>query len=325
MKVLLLGSGGREHAIAVSLVASDLVEKLYVAPGNGGTAAIAENIELAIDQPDAVLQAARDLEVELVVIGPDLPLALGVANRLRGAGFAVFGPDAEAGRLESSKQFAKEFMDRHGLPTAAWDSFTDQQAALEYLATHPAPIVIKADGLAAGKGVVVAASDEEARAAVQDCFSGRFGTAGSTVLIEACLDGPECSCLIFTDGKRVLPMPLAQDHKRVGEGDTGPNTGGMGVYSPVPIVSAADEAEMYAIMARTVDGLNAEQLDYRGVIYAGFMLTSEGPKLLEFNARFGDPETQVLLPRLQSDLAELMLAVAAGDISGLKLSWSDQA
>ncbi|MCL2883210.1 MAG: phosphoribosylamine--glycine ligase [Coriobacteriia bacterium] len=325
MDILVLGSGGREHAITASLAASRLVSKLYVAPGNGGTGQIAKNISLAIEDPAAVTQKAKELEVDLLVIGPEAPLVAGVADAARAAGIAVFGPSAAAARLEGSKRFAKGFMDRHGLPTAAWGGFQDLESALGFLATHHAPIVIKADGLAAGKGVTVAESDAEAAAAVEACFGGRFGAAGSEVVIEERLTGPECSCLAFTDGRRLLPMPLAQDHKRVGEGDTGPNTGGMGVYAPVPQISAQTEAAILAIMEGAVRGLQEEGLDYRGVLYGGFILTADGPKLLEFNARFGDPETQVLLPLLQSDLAELMYLVATQDTTGLELEWSCEA
>jgi phosphoribosylamine--glycine ligase len=214
-------------------------------------------------------------------------------------------------------------MERHDIPTAAFGAFTDADSALAYLEKQDAPIVVKADGLAAGKGVTVAATLEEARQAVRECFEGRFGAAGATVVIEECMTGPECSLLVFTDGVRVLPMAPAQDHKRAGEGDTGPNTGGMGVYSPVPIVTADEYALMLAYMERTVAGLAAEGIDYRGVLYGGFMLTPVGPRVLEFNARFGDPETQVLLPRLKTDLLEVMLAVARGDVSGIALEWDD--
>ena len=310
--ILLLGSGGREHALAKKLSESPRAGKLYVAPGNGGTAAVGENVSL--DENDGAAVAAFALEhgVGLVVVGPEAPLVAGVADAVRAAGVPVFGPGAEAARLEGSKEFSKQLMDRAGIPTAAYGSFSSEADALAYLDEHPAPIVVKADGLAAGKGVVVAATDEEARAAVRECFAGAFGAAGSTVVIEEMLSGPECSLLAFTDGVHVRPMATAQDHKRALEGDLGPNTGGMGVYSPVPIVTEEEHARMEEILQKTVDQLHAEGIDYRGCLYGGFMLTEQGPKVLEFNVRFGDPETQVILPRLENDLVEVMLACAEG-------------
>ncbi|MCL2339330.1 MAG: phosphoribosylamine--glycine ligase [Actinomycetia bacterium] len=320
--ILVLGSGGREHALVCSLAAAPDCGRIWAAPGNGGTAALATNVALDANNPVAVADFARQQQVGLVVIGPEQPLVNGVADTLRAQGTATFGPGAAGAALEGSKSGAKRFMQSHGLPTAAWSSFNDLDAALAYLQSQSLPIVIKADGLAAGKGVTVAQTATEAATAVRECLDGRFGPAGATVVIEAALRGPECSLLVFTDGRRILPMAPAQDHKRVGEGDTGPNTGGMGVYSPVPIVRADEQQKMLEIMETAVLGLAAEGIDYRGVLYGGFMLTDSGPQLLEFNARFGDPETQVLLPRLQSDLLTVMLAVAAGDISGMELSWS---
>ena len=328
MDILLLGSGGREHAIAVALKASPLCDALYVAPGNGGTAAIATNIKLDINDPVAVADYAAEHGVGLVVIGPEAPLVAGVADAVRAKGIPAFGPGAQGAQMEGSKRFAKEFMDRHGIPTAAYRSFTEQAGAEAYVSQRFAAgvkvLVVKADGLAAGKGVVVATSEQEALEAVCDCFSGHFGEAGSTVVIEEGLTGPECSLLAFVDGSTVRLMATAQDHKRALEGDLGPNTGGMGVYSPVPIVTDEEYATMAAAMQTAADGLVADGIEYRGVLYGGFMLTPEGPKVLEFNARFGDPETQVILPRLKTDLVEVMLAVAQGRLNEVELAWRDE-
>lgn len=328
MDILLLGSGGREHAIAVALKASPLCDELYVAPGNGGTAAIATNIKLDINDPAAVADYAAEHGVGLVVIGPEAPLVSGVADAVRAKGIPAFGPGAQGAQMEGSKRFAKEFMERHGIPTAAYRSFTEQAGADAYVSQRFAAgvkvLVVKADGLAAGKGVVVATSEQEALEAVRDCFSGHFGEAGSTVVIEEGLTGPECSLLAFVDGSTVRLMATAQDHKRALEGDLGPNTGGMGVYSPVPIVTDEEYATMATAMQTAADGLVADGIDYRGVLYGGFMLTPEGPKVLEFNARFGDPETQVILPRLKTDLVEVMLAVAQGRLNEIELAWRDE-
>ena len=321
MNILLLGSGGRECAIAASLNASELCDELYVAPGNGGTAAFATNVSFDIEDGAAVASFAVDHGCNLVVIGPEAPLVVGVADAVREKGIDCFGPGAEGAQLEGSKDFSKGLMAKYDLPTAAYGTFEDCESALAYVREQGAPIVVKADGLAAGKGVTVAATLEEAEEAVRDCFDGRFGQAGAKVVIEECMTGPECSILAFVDGKTMLPMAPAQDHKRAYEGDEGPNTGGMGVYSPVPIVTEDEHAAMVDVMQRTVDALNAEGIDYRGCLYGGFMLTDEGPKLLEFNARFGDPETQVVLPRLESDLVEVMVATAQGKLDEVELAW----
>ena len=326
MNILLLGSGGREHAIAWALAKSPKCEKLYVAPGNGGTASIAENISgLNAEDGQAVLAFAQEHAIDLVVIGPEAPLVAGVADVLREAGVAVFGPDAQGAQLEGSKTYSKEFMEANGIPTARYQS-TDEAAALAYVDELGAPIVVKADGLAAGKGVVVAEDIEDAKEAVHDCFAGTFGEAGSTVVIEECMTGPECSLLAFVTGGRAFCMATAQDHKRAFDGDCGPNTGGMGVYSPVPIVTDEELAAMMNVMETAAAATAREPFahDYRGVLYGGFMLTEEGPKVLEFNARFGDPETQVVLPRLKSDLVDVMWAVANGRPEDVELEWSDQ-
>lgn len=322
--ILLLGSGGREHALARKLAESPRCGTLYIAPGNGGTLQEGVNVALAEDDPEAVAAFAREEGIGLVVIGPEAPLVAGVADAVRAAGIPCFGPGAEGAQMEGSKKFSKELMARAGIPTAAYGSFTDEASALAYVSEQGAPIVVKADGLAAGKGVIVAATLEEAEEAVRECFQGAFGAAGSTVVVEECLTGPECSLLAFTDGKTVLPMATAQDHKRALEGDKGPNTGGMGVYSPVPIVTEDELSAMKQVMLDTVAELAAEGIDYRGCLYGGFMLTNDGPKVLEFNARFGDPETQVILPRLKNDLVEVMLACAEGRLDEVELAWRDE-
>ena len=327
MKILVLGSGGREHAIVWALAKSPIVEAIWAAPGNGGTADISlaaegagqvQNITLDPLDADEIIDFCEAMGVNLVVIGPEAPLVAGIADALRLAGIPVYGPSAMDARLEGSKEFAKEFMEKNNIPTAAYASFTEEAPALGYVQEKGAPIVIKADGLAAGKGVVVALTVKEAEDAVKACFDGAFGDAGSKVVIEECMTGPECSMLSFvTDGKS-FPMAPSQDHKRAFDGDTGPNTGGMGVYSPVPIVTNEEMSEMVGIMEVAAAAVPS----YRGTLYGGFMLTPEGPKIVEFNVRFGDPETQVVLPRLESDLAEVMAAVAAGNADDIKLEWS---
>jgi phosphoribosylamine--glycine ligase len=324
MNILVLGSGGREHAIVCSLAKSPKASTIYVAPGNGGSAPGAQNVALNMLDGAAVVNFAKSHDVQLVVIGPEAPLVAGIADVVTAAGIAAFGPQANGAKLEGSKEFSKKLMQDHNIPTAAFAAFTDKDAALAYLDAHPAPIVVKADGLAAGKGVTVATTTDEARRAVEECFDGRFGAAGATVVIEEMLSGPECSLLAFVDGTTMLPMVPAQDHKRALEGDQGPNTGGMGVYSPVPIVTPEEHATMVELMNQTVAALRSEGIDYRGVLYGGFMLTPSGPKVLEYNARFGDPETQVVLPLLKTDLIDIMLASAGGELSGIELEWHDQ-
>lgn len=325
MNVLVLGSGGREHALAWAIAKSPRLDSLFVAPGNGGTATIAKNVPLDMNDADAVIGFARSENIDLVVVGPEAPLVAGVADAIRAAGIAVFGPGAQGARLEGSKSFSKEFMLAHGLPTARYKKCTSQDEAMDYLHEVGAPIVVKADGLAAGKGVVVAEDMEEAEEAVRDCFAGDFGEAGSVVVIEEMLEGPECSMLAFLSEGKALAMPCAQDHKRAFDGDLGPNTGGMGVYSPVPCVTPELEAAMQEIMQNAA-AATAKEFDdaYTGVLYGGFMLTAEGPKLLEFNARFGDPETQVIMPRLESDALEAFYMVATGKLDALDLRWTDQ-
>lgn len=326
MNILVLGGGGREHAIAWALSRSSHCEQLYVAPGNGGTASIAQNIKtLDIENGEEVLSFVKDHQIELVVIGPEAPLVAGVADVVRAGGVKVFGPNAQGAQLEGSKTYSKKFMEENGIPTARYASFTDAVSARAYCRELGAPLVVKADGLAAGKGVIVAETLDAALKAVDDCFDGAFGQAGSRVVIEEMLTGPECSLLAFVSGGKAFCMAPAQDHKRAYDGDLGPNTGGMGVYSPVPIVTDEEMAKMVSIMETAAKATAREpfDVDYRGCLYGGFMLTPEGPKVLEFNARFGDPETQVVLPRLEGDLVEIMTAVAEGKPEDIELSWSD--
>lgn len=327
MNILVLGGGGREHAISWALAKSPRCAELYVAPGNGGTANIARNVkDLNAEDAQAVLAFAQAHNIELVVIGPEAPLVAGVADVLREAGIPVFGPDAQGAQLEGSKTYSKRFMDANGIPTARYQSFTDAASARAYCEELDAPLVVKADGLAAGKGVVVAETLDMALDAVEACFDGSFGDAGQTVVVEEMLTGPECSLLAFVSNGKAFCMAPAQDHKRAYDGDLGPNTGGMGVYSPVPIVTEEEMATMVSIMEQSAAATAKAPFenDYRGCLYGGFMLTPEGPKVLEFNARFGDPETQVVLPRLEGDLVNIMLAVAEGHPEDIVLSWSDK-
>lgn len=327
MNILVLGGGGREHAISWALAKSPRCTELYVAPGNGGTANIARNVkDLNAEDAQAVLAFAQAHNIELVVIGPEAPLVAGVADVLREAGIPVFGPDAQGAQLEGSKTYSKRFMDANGIPTARYQSFTDAASARAYCEELGAPLVVKADGLAAGKGVVVAETLDMALDAVEACFDGSFGDAGQTVVVEEMLTGPECSLLAFVSNGKAFCMAPAQDHKRAYDGDLGPNTGGMGVYSPVPIVTEEEMATMISIMEQSAAATAKDPFenDYRGCLYGGFMLTPEGPKVLEFNARFGDPETQVVLPRLEGDLVNVMLAVAEGRPEDIVLSWSDK-
>lgn len=326
MKILVLGSGGREHAIAWALAKSPRTEALFVAPGNGGTDGIvlasggaSENVVLDPMDADAVSAFAADHGVDMVVIGAEAPLVAGVADALRAAGLKVYGPNAAEAQLEGSKDHAKRFMDENSIPTAAYATFTDAAEALAHVREQGAPIVIKADGLAAGKGVVVAETLEDAEEAVRACFDGAFGEAGAKVVIEECMRGPECSMLSFVTGGQSFPMAPSQDHKRAYDGDMGPNTGGMGVYSPVPIVTDDEMARMEEIMQQAAAAVPA----YRGTLYGGFMLTPAGPKIVEFNVRFGDPETQVVLPRLETDFVDVVEAVAEGRASDVQMEWSD--
>ena len=323
MRILVLGGGGRDHAIVTSLAASAHAPEIFCAPGNGGTAALATNVSIDTEDPAYVVEWVERHGADLVVIGPEAPLVVGTADLLAFTGVPVFGPRAAGAEIEGSKVFAKDLMERHGIPTGTFRVVENEAEARLALEETGAPVVVKADGLAAGKGVTVAATVEEAISAARQCFEGAFGPAGDIVLIEEYLEGPECSLLAFTDGETVLPMLTAQDHKRAFDNDEGPNTGGMGVYAPVPVIDAATQAEMVSILERTVAALRAEGVVYRGVLYGGFILTAEGPKVLEYNARFGDPETQVLLPLLETDLVDVLLATAEGRLSEIELSWRD--
>lgn len=312
----MLGSGGREHALAWKLAQSPRLEKLYAAPGNPGIAEHAELVELDAADHGAVAAFCAEKAIGLVVIGPEAPLVDGLADSLRAAGVPVFGPSRLAARLEGSKGFTKDLCQRAGIPTAGYVRARSEAEALAALADFSLPVVIKADGLAAGKGVVIAMSEQEARDAVSNMFSGGFGEAGAEVVIEEFLTGEEASFFALTDGKTVLPFGSAQDHKRVGDGDTGPNTGGMGAYSPAPVLTPRLEQQAMELIVRpTVTAMAQEGMPYVGVLYAGLMLTPQGPKLIEYNARFGDPECQVLMMRLDEDLVPLLLATAEGRLA----------
>lgn len=321
--ILLLGAGGREHALLRKLLESPRAGKVWAAPGNGGILAEAELADIDQENSAEVARFAAEHGVGLVVIGPEAPLVAGVADAVRAAGIACFGPSGQAAQMEGSKLFAKQVMERAGVPTARYQSFTEAAPAEAYVRELAGPCVVKADGLAAGKGVIVAQTTEEALAGVRECFSGTFGEAGQTVVVEEMLKGPECSLLALTDGKTVIPLATSQDHKRALEGDLGPNTGGMGVYSPVPFVTPEEHEAMVEIERKVVAQLAADGIPYSGCLYGGFMLTKDGPKVLEFNARFGDPETQVVLPRMKADLLDVFLRCDNGTLDGADVSWDD--
>jgi phosphoribosylamine--glycine ligase len=325
MKVLVIGSGGREHALAWKLAQSPKVQRVYVAPGNGGTALDPALRNVPISEPGALADFAAAERIALTVVGPEAPLAAGIVDLFRLRGLRIFGPTRAAAQLESSKAFAKEFMQRHGIPTALYASFTDAAAAHAHVERHGAPIVVKADGLAAGKGVVVAMNETEAHAAIDFMLAGH--AAGARVVIEEFMAGEEASFIVISDGQRVLPLATSQDHKRIGDGDTGPNTGGMGAYSPAPVVTPNVHARaMHEIVLPTIAGMAADGHPFSGFLYAGLMIDAEGnPRVVEFNARLGDPEAQVILMRLRTDLFDvLMAATAAGDtpnLDSVALEW----
>lgn len=324
MNILLIGTGGREHALAWKLAQSPLLTKLYCAPGNPGMAQVAECVALDITVHAAVIAFCQSNLVDFVVVGPEAPLVAGIVDDLNAAGISAFGPSKHAAQLEGSKGFTKDICRDNDIPTAAYERFNAQAPALAYLQKHGAPIVIKADGLAAGKGVTVAMTRVEAEAAVKDIFSGRFG--GASCVIEEFLEGEEASFFILTDGVNMLPLTTAQDHKRVGEGDTGPNTGGMGAYSPAPCMTdALIKESLDQIVAPTVKALAAAGHPYKGVLYAGLILTKDGPKLIEYNARFGDPETQVLMMRMDCDLLPLLIACTDGTLNKQQVRWKRNA
>ncbi|WP_334324293.1 phosphoribosylamine--glycine ligase [Gilliamella apicola] len=326
MKVLVIGNGGREHALAWKIAQSPLVSKVFVAPGNAGTALESglENINIKATDVSGLLSFAQQEQIDLTIVGPEAPLVIGVVDSFQKAGLKIFGPTKSASQLEGSKAFTKDFLARHNIPTAEYQNFTELEPALAYIREKGAPIVIKADGLAAGKGVIVAMTLEEAEAAVNDMLAGNaFGDAGHRVVIEEFLEGEEASFIVMVDGKNVEPMATSQDHKRVGDGDTGLNTGGMGAYSPAPVVTDEVFAKiMDQVIYPTVNGMAQEGNVYVGFLYAGLMIDKEGnPKVIEFNCRFGDPETQPIMMRLQSDLVKLCLAAVDGNLNTVKSKW----
>lgn len=326
MKVLVIGNGGREHALAWKIAQSPLVSKVFVAPGNAGTALESglENINIKATDVSGLLNFAQQEQIDLTIVGPEAPLVIGVVDSFQKAGLKIFGPTKSASQLEGSKAFTKDFLVRHNIPTAEYQNFTELEPALAYIREKGAPIVIKADGLAAGKGVIVAMTLEEAEAAVNDMLAGNaFGDAGHRVVIEEFLEGEEASFIVMVDGKNVEPMATSQDHKRVGDGDTGLNTGGMGAYSPAPVVTDEVFAKiMEQVIYPTVNGMAQEGNVYVGFLYAGLMIDKEGnPKVIEFNCRFGDPETQPIMMRLQSDLVKLCLAAVDGNLDTVKSKW----
>ena len=326
MNVLLIGSGGREHALAWKIAASPMLTKLYAAPGNPGIAADAECVPLDAGDHAAVVAFCREHDIGLVVVGPEGPLVAGLADAVRAAGIDVFGPSAEAARLEGSKAYTKDLCARQNIPTGAYETFNNAPKAKAYIRRVGAPIVIKADGLAAGKGVTVAMTEDEALAAIDDCFEGAFGEAGASVVVEEFLEGEEASFFCLCDGRTAIPFGTAQDHKRVGDGDTGPNTGGMGAYSPAPVMTPdLVERTMREIIEPTMRGMADAGAPFSGVLYAGLMITSEGPKLIEYNVRFGDPECQVLMMRLKDDVLVLLQAAARGQLEHVSVRWHDEA
>ena len=328
MQVLVIGNGGREHALAWKLAQSQKVDTVYVAPGNAGTALEPniENIDIAINDFEKLSNFAQQKNIDLTVVGPEGPLVDGIVDHFSALNLRCFGPSAKAAQLEGSKSFTKDFLARHNIPTAEYETFTEQTAALNYVREKGAPIVVKADGLAAGKGVIVAMTLIEAEAAIIDMLAGNaFGDAGHKVVIEEFLEGEEASFIVVSDGINILPMATSQDHKRIGEGDTGPNTGGMGAYSPAPVVTAeVHDRIMREVIEPTVAGMAAEGNTYSGFLYAGLMIDAEGtPKVIEYNCRFGDPETQPIMMRMQSDLSELCIATVDKQLAGQSVQWSN--
>ena len=328
MRILVIGSGGREHALVWKIAQSKLLTKLFCAPGNGGISQQAECIDIKADDIEGLLEFTRKEKIDLTVVGPEAPLASGIVDEFKNYKLRIFGPEKKGALLESSKVFAKELMVKYKVPTADFEVFEDALAAKKYAQKIGAPCVIKADGLAQGKGVVVAKTVAEAEEAIASIMEKRiFGQAGNKVIVEECLEGQEASILVFTDSREVISLASSQDHKRIFDNDEGPNTGGMGAYSPAPVVTPHIFKEiMDKIVYRTIDGLVSEGIDYRGILYAGVMLTKNGPKTLEFNVRSGDPETQAILPRLKSDLVEIMLAASEQKLSRIRtLEWDSRA
>ncbi|AVH31536.1 phosphoribosylamine--glycine ligase [Vibrio fluvialis] len=330
MRVLIIGSGGREHALGWKVAQNPAVETVFIAPGNAGTALEAklQNVDIAVEDVAGLVAFAQNNAIELTIVGPEAPLVIGVVDAFRAASLPIFGPTQAAAQLEGSKAFTKDFLARHNIPTAAYANFTEIEPALAYVREQGAPIVVKADGLAAGKGVIVAMTLVEAEDAIKDMLAGNaFGDAGSRVVVEEFLDGEEASFIVMVDGENVLPMATSQDHKRVGDQDTGPNTGGMGAYSPAPVVTQAiHDRVMQEVIYPTVRGMAAEGNPYTGFLYAGLMIDSTGaPKVIEYNCRFGDPETQPIMMRMQSDLVELCLAAIDGKLDQVESKWDPRA
>jgi len=323
MNILVIGSGGREHAICWKLKQSKEAEDIYCAPGNGGTETDVINVNLSVSDHREVAAFCAEKDIRLVIVGPEAPLAAGITDFLEGARVNVFGTSRAASQLEANKTFAKNLMKKNKIPTADFEVFNDFKKARDYIKAQGAPIVVKAFGLAAGKGVIVAETEEEAIKAAEDILVKKiFGSAGDEIIIEECLSGEEASILVVTDGSNVVPLATSQDHKRLNDGDKGPNTGGMGAYSPAPVIDKALFGKIDKTIIRpTLEGLRKEGVVYKGILYAGIMVTDSGPKVLEYNVRSGDPETQVILPRMKSDLAELAISAAEGDISGSEIEW----
>ncbi|MFC1855721.1 phosphoribosylamine--glycine ligase [Thermodesulfobacteriota bacterium] len=326
MKVLIIGGGGREHALCWKIKQSPLVDKIYCAPGNGGTEKIAEHLNISAMDIDSLLEFAKSNEIDLTIVGPEQPLVKGIVNRFNDTGLRIFGADEKAAILEGSKSFTKDFSKRHNIPTAESETFSDKHSALNYVKEKGAPIVIKADGLAAGKGVVVATSIDEATDAINMIMEHRvFGDAGSKVIVEEFLTGQEASYLVFTDGENFIPLASSQDHKQVNDGDKGPNTGGMGAYSPTEVVSSEVEKRVIdEIIKPTISGMKAEGRTFKGILYAGLMVSGDTPKLIEYNVRFGDPEAQPLLMRMKSDIVPIFEACIDGNLNEHEIEWDDR-
>ena len=331
MRILVIGSGGREHALVWKIAQSKLVDKIFCAPGNGGISKLAECVDIKAEDIPRLLDFARKEKIDLAVVGPEASLSEGIVDEFRNYKLKIFGPDKKAARLEASKVFAKELMAKYNVPTADFQVFDNPEQANKYIESKGAPCVVKADGLAQGKGVIVARTVDEAKQAVNSIMQEKvFGEAGNKVIIEECLIGQEASILVIADGKGIIPLVSSQDHKRIFDNDQGPNTGGMGAYSPAPVVTQELFKDILdKVIYRTIGGLASEGIDYRGVLYAGIMLTKDGPKTLEFNVRFGDPETEVILPRMKSDLLEVMLAATSGGLNKIsktgELAWDKRA
>lgn len=327
MKVLVVGGGGREHALCWKIAQSPLLEKLYCAPGNPGIAELAECVHIGADEIDTLLDFAKAEEIDLTVVGPEVPLTMGIVDSFQAAGLEVFGPNKAAAQIEGSKAFSKDLMAKYNIPTAAYQSFTDHAAAVAYIKEQGAPIVVKADGLAAGKGVIVAMTEEQAIAGVDDIMLDKvFGSAGASVVIEEFMDGEEASFFAFTDGKNILPLASSQDHKRVNDNDEGPNTGGMGAYSPAPVVTEElHDVIVETVVKPTIAGMAADGCPYSGILYVGLMIKDGKPRVVEYNARFGDPEAQPLLMRMKSDIVPVLQACARGELNQDSIIWHDKA